>query len=94
MLIARHGGRACHQGQQDHQEHRDFLGPGEGGVGEVAHQHIGKGDQGQSGHDDHGQPVFDAQGARLVRARAGIGGTIGLGRSGGHERGKSEKHTG
>lgn len=61
VLVACDGGRACNECQGNHQEDGDFFRPGERRIGEVAHQHIGKGDERQGRHDDDGEPVFKLQ---------------------------------
>jgi hypothetical protein len=71
-------GRACaHQRHHDHQEDGDFLGPGKRLVREVAHHHVGKGNQRQDRHQPGSQPVFDGQ--RHAGARLGRLGQFGMG---------------
>ena len=61
VVVAHEGHAAAGHGQHDQQEDGDFLGPGEGLVGEIAHQHVHEGDQRQRRQQDHGQPVLDGQ---------------------------------
>ncbi|KAI1693238.1 hypothetical protein DdX_20793 [Ditylenchus destructor] len=60
--VARHRGRAGHQRQHDHEEHRELFRPGEGRIGEVADDDVGKSDERQRAHDDDREPVLDGKG--------------------------------